>query len=475
MVGASVGMACRCPCARLYPRDGRRVDYGRPVRDMKYLAAISGEFSYHNIAEGLTQLRTRRHDLPPLADADHAKPLPVSATATINGRAWIDFEWKHVIVLARGRAPQLWYALLGACAVVIGYLGAGPRPMELRMLRRGCLSVRHFEGGAVRYYIDGQILKTQRDADDQQALAGIPHHWPVLPQAARAVEVLERLPHPPGSDILLRDVVGRPFDSAGVNRAINIFIELANQVATEHRLPLIEVEADGVSASRLRRTIGPFIRNRPDGAFGLAVVYGHTNSIIGAGSEGMKQTGSTRFLPQETAEHIAATLNSLTSSLSTGGGVSGPAAHHVLDAAATIQGAILTSRDWKTIVANPDIQAYDNPDTAVGCRFDPTTRPPCQYDTAQDARTEPDLANCQPQCANRFYTDQHAHEHQRMADQLNAWAEIAPEPEMIRLRRRASEHRATAARHWNTRIGPGHVPLPSPGSAEHNAHGGDLS
>jgi hypothetical protein len=84
-----------------------------------------------------------------------------------------------------------------------------------------------------------------------------------------------------------------------------------------------------------------------------------------------------------------------------------------LTAANTFHDAILTSRDWKKILANPNVQAYDNPDSAVGCRFDPTTRPPCQNDTAQDVHTEPDLSNCHPGCVNRFFTDEHAREHER--------------------------------------------------------------
>ncbi|MCC8243051.1 SDR family NAD(P)-dependent oxidoreductase [Saccharothrix luteola] len=53
-------------------------------------------------------------------------------------------------------------------------------------------------------------------------------------------------------------------------------------------------------------------------------------------------------------------------------------------------------------LADPDIQTYDNPDTAVGCRFDPATRPPCQNDTVQDAHTGPGPADCHPRCVNRF-------------------------------------------------------------------------
>jgi hypothetical protein len=155
--------------------------------------------------------------------------------------------------------------------------------------------------------------------------------------------------------------------------------------------------------------------------------------------------------------------------------VSGPAARQALTAAATFQGAILTSRDWKKILANPDSQAYDNPDTAVGCRFDPTTRPPCQNDTAQDALTEPDLANCHPRCANRFYTDQHADEHERKANRLTAWAEIAPEPEAVRLRRRAEHHRATAQQHWVTRLDATGTPLRTPASNDDNPPEDNLS
>jgi len=439
------------------------VDDGRPVRDMAYLTAISPGLPGRSIWTGLNRLRkTAGATLPPLAPPGTAKPLPISGTALINGQPWLTLDWRHVTDRhGRLRASLLWSTLLGACAVVIGYLGAGPRPLELRSLRRGCLTVQYPGNGAIRYRIDGRIRKKQRDATDQQSLDGVEHVWPVLPQAARAVEVLDHLPNPSRSDLLFCDPDGRPLDASGVNKAIGVFIDLANQIATDHRLPLIAEDPSGVTAGRLRRTIGPFIRNRPDGVFGLAVVYGHASSIIGASYGGMKQSGSTRYLPQETADHIAATLNTINSSLDHDGGLSGPAAQEAINAATTFRGAILTSRDWKKILTNPDIQTYDNPDSAIGCRFDPTTRPPCQNNTAQDARTEPDLSNCHPSCANRFYTDQHAHEHERKAAELDTWADLAPEPEAVRLRRKADEHRATAERHWQTRIGTDGTAVPT--------------
>lgn len=281
-------------------------------------------------------------------------------------------------------------------------------------------------------------------------------------QAARAIEVLEELPDPQRSQLLFTDTDGQPLEVLAINRAIRAFIEFVNRLARDHRLPTIADDPAGVTTGRLRRTIGPFIRNRPDGAFGLAVVYGHASSVIGAHYGGMKQSGSTRFLSREAADHIAATLNTITASLQHGGGLSGPAAREALNAANTYQGALLTSREWKKILTNPAVQAYDSPDRAVGCRFDPTIRPPCQNDTVQDARTEPDLTNCHPSCFNRFYTDKHAHKHQRRAEELESWAELAPTPEATRLRRIAAEHRATAEQHWATRIGADGTPLPGP-------------
>ncbi|KOX27039.1 hypothetical protein ADK67_14495 [Saccharothrix sp. NRRL B-16348] len=276
------------------------------------------------------------------------------------------------------------------------------------------------------------------------------------------MELLENLPAPRRSTTLFSDTTGQPATGPDINKAISAFVAFANDIAARHHLPGIAEDPTGITAGRLRRTIGPFIRNRPDGAFGLAVVYGHADGVIGAAYGGMKQSGSTRFLPRDTADHITATLNNLAASLAAGGGISGPAARHAVDAAATFAGAILTTKDWKKMLADPGIQAYDNPDTAVGCRFDPTTNPPCLNDTAQDARTEPDLANCQPHCPNRFHTDHHARDHQRLARQLDAWADLAPGPEAIRLRITATGHRTTADRHWATRIGPDGTPLPPP-------------
>lgn len=429
-------------------------------RDMVYLTAISPGFPRRSIWSALDKLRRSGHELPPIADSDAPKPVPVQVAAQINDRSWLQLDWSHVVdVDNKSRASPLWTALQGACAVVIGYLGAGPRPLELRSLTRACLKIHELEGGALRYLIGGRIRKGHRDESDQVSLDGVDHLWPVLPQAARAVEVLENLPNPLRSNYLFSDPTGVALDGAQLNKSMQAFVHFANELARQHRLPAIADADDGISAGRLRRTIGPFIRNRPDGAFGLAVVYGHTGSIIGATYGGMKQSGSGQFLRRETADHIAITLNNINTSLAGGGGISGPAAHQALDAATTFRGAILTSRDWKKILANPDIQTYDNPDRAVGCRFDPNSSPPCQNDTVQNARTEPDLTNCHKDCFNRFYTDEHALAHEDKAREYEAWAELAPEPEAIRLRRGAAGHRATAEQHWVSRIGIDGTPL----------------
>ena len=274
---------------RSLPSHPRKED-GRDLRDMAYLTAISPGLPGRSIWKRLDRLRKQGGiGLPPRRRRD---------PQTAPGRRQRTDQQPGLVatgVAPRGkfggprRASVFWTVLLGACAVVIGYLGAGPRPLELRTLTRGCLKVRHLEGGAVRYLIEGRIRKGRRDEeDDQQSLDGVEHVWPVLPQAARAVEVLESLPDPSRSDYLFTDPAGRCLDGSPLNKAIRTFIDFANDLARVHHLPTIAADPDGVSAGRLRRTIGPFIRNRPDGAFGLAVVYGHAGSLIGAHYGGMK-------------------------------------------------------------------------------------------------------------------------------------------------------------------------------------------
>ncbi|WP_043713993.1 hypothetical protein, partial [Kutzneria sp. 744] len=54
---------------------------------------------------------------------------------------------------------------------------------------------------------------------------------------------------------------GQAIDGMGVNKTVQVVISLANEIATRHHLPAIADDPGGVTTSRLRRTIGPFIRN----------------------------------------------------------------------------------------------------------------------------------------------------------------------------------------------------------------------
>ncbi|KOX27040.1 hypothetical protein ADK67_14500 [Saccharothrix sp. NRRL B-16348] len=110
----------------VHPRAGN----GRDRRDVAYLTAISPGLPGRSIEAGLARLRRRSGTgLPPLAEDGSAKPLPVDCTARINDQPWLVPDFRHVAVRMTGRRRRhtsvLWNVLQGACAVVIGYLGAG--------------------------------------------------------------------------------------------------------------------------------------------------------------------------------------------------------------------------------------------------------------------------------------------------------------------------------------------------------------
>lgn len=165
---------------RSLPEHPRLSEGGEDARrDVGYLIAISPGLTHGAIQNGLRHLVVA-DELPPLAPVGAPKPIPVATTAQINGRPWLQLDWRHVASSGRQRAPLLWTVLQGACAVVIGYLGAGPRPLELRTLTRGCLQVQHLDAGTVRYLIHGRLTKQRRDDTDQQSRNGIEHIWPAL-------------------------------------------------------------------------------------------------------------------------------------------------------------------------------------------------------------------------------------------------------------------------------------------------------
>jgi hypothetical protein len=440
---------------------------------IQYIAAINPPLTVQTVAAAVRRLK-RRGELPPLAPKGTPMPIPVPVNAKINGEPWTEFDWRDVSVPAEPQSP-IRSVLQGASTILIGYFGAGPRPLELRSLKKGCMRVEDRGNGSIRWHIIGRISKGERDENGHKDHIGREHLWPSLPQAARAVELMERLTsNQPDVDLLFTFLDGTPLSRGAMQVTIDDFVSKANGLAMAHNLPArrhIHHDADRIVVSRLRRTIDTHIYNRPDGPFDLAVVNGHRGMETGPIYGGLKQSGHQGHISPALAETVARTLNTLGTVLDAGGGVSGPAAKDVIDAATTYKGSMATtfkgsiesSRDMKRALNDPNIRAFDNPDGAIGCKPRPGYPMPCQNDELEDRKTEPDQTNCKSECGNRYRTDTHAKTLEARAEaaeqlilqelQDEGLADLAPGPEAARLRARAESWRRQAQEHWDTRIG----------------------
>lgn len=443
----------------MLPRDHRLAGVS-----YQYIAAINPPLTKRSVVHAAEWLR-KRGELPPLAPEGTPMPIPVPVNAKIDGKPWTEFDWRDV-VQQNSRSP-IRTALQGACVILIGYFGAGPRPLELRSLKKGCMRVEDRGNGSIRWHIFGRISKSERDENGHKDHVGREHLWPSLPQAARAVELMERLTSNQ-SDVerLFTNLDGTPLSRAAMQVTIDDFVSKANGIAKAHNLSArrhIHHDADRIVVSRLRRTIDTHIYNRPDGPFDLAVVNGHRGLETGPIYGGLKQSGHKGHISPELAETVTRTLNTLGTILDSGGGVSGPSAKDVIDAATTFKGSIVSTRDMKKALDDPNIRAFDNPDGAIGCKPRPGYPMPCQNNELEDRKTEPDQTNCKSGCGNRYRTDTHALTLESNAEaaerfillelQDEGLADLAPGPEAARLRARAESWRRQAQEHWDTRIG----------------------
>ncbi|MFD5806422.1 hypothetical protein [Streptomyces sp. NPDC127020] len=135
--------------------------------------------------------------------------------------------------------------------------------------------------------------------------------------------------------------------------------------------------------------------------------------------------------------------------LEDGSGISGPAARRAIKAAATAHqytSTVITARQARQILANPQLAVYDNPHTLLMCVY--------KRDTAlchRGLKDAPSLEQCVPACPNIARTDQHAASLRLRATALDQQAGHAPGPLGERLRKTAARLRALADAHHRSR------------------------
>ncbi|MCX4461537.1 hypothetical protein OOK58_02435 [Streptomyces sp. NBC_01728] len=192
------------------------------------------------------------------------------------------------------------------------------------------------------------------------------------------------------------------------------------------------------------------IARRPGGLVALAIQYGHLRTSVAAGYAARSRDGIHDLLDVETARATIDTVADLNAALEDGVGISGPAARRAIKAAATAAqytGNVITARQARQILANPQLAAYDNPNTLLMCVY--------KRDKAlchRDIKATPSLDQCVPTCANIARTDQHAPSLLRRATVLDQRAAHVPGPLGERPRGNAERLRNLADAHHRTRV-----------------------
>jgi hypothetical protein len=444
---------------------------GRACAAVSYLAGTTGA----SITQAGNALR--RAGLPVGSTA----PLGTPVTGQLRGKPWTGPVSYH-------QAPALALRLSAACLIVVAYL-SGLRPAELLHLQPGCCPVPADDGtGPVRYRLHGVKFKAARNDDGTPAPDGQARQWTVIPPVRTAIAILGQLtatshlfplrphwlngaPRPPrrpepspGSSRGKRHRTGQVITTRAANMRIGEFITWVNVYAREHGLDseTIPDDPDGpVTLSRFRRTIAWHIARLPGGTVALAIQYGHLRTLTSEGYSGRSRHGLRDLLDLETARATASYLQDVSDSLNSGGGISGPAARRLADAArhaaTRFEGLFLSPRQARALLADPALQVHDSPEAFLACNYDPA-KALCHPDREVGSTAgHPALDRCDPACANIARTDEHITALTAETARLRAESAspLLPGPIRQRLAGRAAALEKIAERHARTRITPG--------------------
>ncbi|WP_331743114.1 hypothetical protein OG239_43090 (plasmid) [Streptomyces sp. NBC_00868] len=176
-------------------------------------------------------------------------------------------------------------------------------------------------------------------------------------------------------------------------------------------------------------------------------------TAVSGGYAARSRDGIHELLDIETARATADTLTTLHDDLTTGAGISEPAARRAIHAAAqtpAFVGSIRTHRQALDILSNPALTVYDNAHSFLMCVYNPD-RALCQRIDTSDA---PRLDRCRPTCANIARTDRHADDLAQHAQSLEKQAdsEAVPGPLAERLAQRAAHLRGLGDQHNRDRL-----------------------
>ena len=429
---------------------------GEPLPGFMLNSGNTGLAQYYLAATHDVGLWTIQNHQPSDIPIRVAAPLDVEIRGQIDGERWVEaIDYYEVDAWVRRLAT--------ACTVVTAYL-SGMRPEECLALKGGCCQLSDSTDDLSGYEIRGLTFK-KRGRDGNTIRGGVERRnpWYVIEPVARAVEVMERLhPHE-----LLFPVAAfgintgrsatRSAKTTTVNRNIRALIKWCNESAG--REPVIPPDPNGpVTIMKFRRTVAWFIYRLPRGLIALGSQYGHIDLLQSEGYGRRGWSGMSDVL-DEHAFVIRDRLEDGHKQLTAGEGVSGPAAErfvgNVKEYKARFRGSVLTRRDAKALLRNPNLHVYDNPEQHLACCYD-DSQALCHPSNDRRPRIgqSPDLLRCDPKCANTVRTDSHMAALGKEVESLEA--QIAspktPEPMRIRLGQRRDQLLTTKAKHEESRL-----------------------
>ena len=353
------------------------------------------------------------------------------------GQKWISFIGVYDIStgagLAAGEPGPLLRHLRTACLIIVGAL-TGMRPEEVLNLKRGCAPeplVR--PGGSRLYLIHGQVFKGSVCLDDGSPGKPRPAAWATIPVAAAAVRTAEKINVVlgRGDDYLFPGIEPIPAHTTTAAGWIESFVEFVNErLAPLTRTPnvfTIPPDPGGpISLRRFRRTLAWFIRHRPNGDITTAIQFQHMGTTVSEGYAGTKQSGMPDLLLEEDYNHRLAMAHEIDSLLSSGGGISGPAAKRAVEATQRLPRLLLPSEE-RRLRKDKSLVVYDNPAAIALCVFNEATAL-CKVLTQTEKDTQPDLIGCVEGCPNCARTDDHLDALTLQAHTLREQAELVPIP-----------------------------------------------
>ncbi|MGW2858252.1 integrase [Streptomyces sp. NPDC001205] len=431
------------------------IDRGQPLPSTWVRGALGVAPAYVAALTGATVPQAHyRLRKPAVLDylARHAGPCPLETEVTgkVEGRKWREYiDFYEIAPLVRHLGT--------ACFIVIAYL-TGMRPGEILGLRRGCCPPPR----SSRHLIYGHTFKTAQDEHGHHVSAGVLREvpWVAITPVVHAIRLLERLV-PDGGLLFDHGVHGQraatgtgSLNTETIGKRIEDFITWVNSESLRLDLPDHTIPPDphgAIGASRFRRTLAWHIARRPGGLIALAIQYGHLRTALSGNYASRSRDGIHDLLDVETALATIDTVTNLQDDLINGGGISGPAARRAIHATTQAQrfhGVTITARTARDVLQNPNLAVYDNPHALLMCVYKPATAL-CRRDTTSNA---PTLDDCVSTCANIARTDHQAAQLRYRADELEAKAQLVPDPLAERLRRSAAALRQAAEDHDTTRI-----------------------